>query len=337
MPRRLLSVTCCSFSILIGALTLSPLQAEDSPSATPATSSSAEVPPPAPAENPGATYKLAYKFGPGEVVRYETQHNVKFVSQFSGNQETATNKTETRKIYRVIGVNPDGSADLELVIEWVRMKADFGGGGLPIEFDSKDPGAKSQAKFADILRNVGKPQARLKCAANGKVISVKEMKLVTPAAAGTQSVELKDVSGRDDFNFLTVFPDEPIPVGKTWAEKSEVKVTVEDKLKETIQLQRTYKLDSVEGDIATVSFKTSVLTPVKNPTIAIQLIQRETSGKLQFDMTRGAMITRNVDSDKSVINPAGNNTAMHSSSYLLERIITSTAAISDVPATSAKQ
>ena len=324
MPHRLLTLSCYPVCVLVGVLTMSSLAAKDGPAKT------------APPSDSNATYRLAYQFQKGAVVRYETVQNVKFVSQFKGNQETATNKTETQKVYRVLGVNADGSAELELVIEWVRMKADFGGGGLPVEFDSKAPGANTQAKFADVYKNIGKPQANLLCAPTGKVIKVKEMSLVTPAAAGSQSIKLTDMTGRDDFNFLTVFPEEPIKVGKTWIEKSEIKVTVEDKLKETIQLQRKYTLDSVQGNVATVSFKTSVLTPVKNPTIAIQLIQRETSGKLEFDMTRGAMITRNVDSNKSVINPAGNNTAMHSTSYLLERMVTSTAAISDIPAGSVK-
>ena len=325
MPHKFLSLACLSVCAVFGAIAWAPLAAENIPAAKP------------PAGDPNATYKLVYKFQKGDVVRYETTQNVKFVSQFQGNEEVATNKTETQKVYRILGVNEDGSADIELVIEWVRMKADFGAGGVPVQFDSKAPGANTQAKFADVYKNVGKPQAQLQCAPSGKVLKVKELSLVTPAAAGSQSIKLKDVAGRDDFNFLTVFPEEPIKVGKTWIEKSEIKVTVEDKLKETIQLQRKYTLDSVQGNIATVSFKTSVLTPVKNPTIAIQLIQRETSGKLQFDMARGAMITRNVDSNKSVINPAGNNTAMHSTSYLLEQMVTSTAAISDLPTERAKK
>ncbi len=319
MPHRLRTLACYSLCVLIGVISLSSVIAEDDPVAK------------APAGDSNATYKLAYKFQKGEVVRYETLHNVKFVSQFKGTEEVASNKTQTRKIYRVVSVNPDGSAELELIIEWVRMKADFGSGGLPVEFDSKDPAAKSQAKFADVLRNVGKPQARLQCAPSGKVTSIKEMSLVAPAPAGAQAVQLKDVAGNKDMDFLTVFPDEPIAVGKSWVENSDLKVTVEDKLKETIKLQRKYTLESVTGNVATVSFQTSVLTPVKNPVIAIQLIQRETKGKLEFDLAKGAMISRNVDSNKSVINPAGNNTAMHSTSYLLERMVTATADISDLP------
>lgn len=319
MFHRNLSTWCCGLGLLCGAAALPAFAAEDKPAVAAPDSPAAEAP-----------VRLAYRFQKGDVVRYETVQNVTFVSQFSGNVETATNKTETRKAYRIVAVNPDGSAELELVIEWVRMKADFGGGGLPVEFDSRDPAAKSQAKFANVLKNVGNPQ-RLICAPTGKVLKVKEVSLVTPGPAGSQPVQIKDEAGRDDLNFLTVFPDEPISVGKSWVEKSEIKVVVEDKLKESVELQRTYKLKSVKDGIATVSFKTSVLTPIKKPEVAIQLIQRDTQGELTFDIARGAIVTRTVDADKSVINPAGNNTAMRSTSYLLERMVTSTAEISEAP------
>ncbi len=319
MSPRLSVVLCCGIGLLAGVGALSPLTAQDTK--TPSGS----------AAKTGAGYSLAYKFQAGEVVRYETIQNVKFVSQFQGTVETATNKTETRKAYRVTKVNEDGSANLELVIEWVRMKADFGGGAVPTEFDSKDPAAKSQAKFKDVLKNVGKPQARLVVDSSGKVLKVQEMELVTPAPVGVQNIQMKNMSGRDDFNFLTVFPQKPIQIGEKWSEKSEIKVKVENNLTKALDVRRDYALEAVEGDIATIAFDTKILTPVKDNNIAIQLIQRETKGKLAFDMAKGVVISRTVESDKSVINPAGNNTAMHSTSHLLERLMTETAAISDIP------
>lgn len=323
MSQRLLLTLCCGFALLLGIVVLTPLTAQEAAVQAPEAAT-------------GPAHKLAYKFLPNQVVRYETVQNAKFVSQFSGNVETAINKTELRKAYRVKKVNADGSAELELVIEWVRMKADFGGGAVPTEFDSKDPAAKTQAKFKDVLRNVGKPQALLVVSPTGKVVKVHEMALVTPNPVGVNNIQLKDMTGKDDFNFLTVFPDKAVKVGEKWVEKFNIIVVVEDNLKKTLDAQRTYKLESVEGELATVSFETAVLTPVKDNNIAIQLIQRETKGKLVFDMTLGAVITRTVSSDKSVINPAGANTAMHSTSHLLERIMTNTADISDVPTNSAK-
>lgn len=319
MSQRLSNVIRCGIAVLMGACAVSGISAQDT------------KPEQGAAGKDGPGYVLAYKFQPGEVVRYETVQNAKFVSQFQGIVETATNKTETKKTYRVIKVNEDGSANLELVIEWVRMKADFGGGAVPTEFDSKDPAAKSQARFKDVLRNVGKPQARLIVAPNGQVLKVQEMELVTPSPIGVNNVQMKNMTGRDDFNFLTVFPTKPIKVGESWSEESKILVSVEDNLKKPLDARRDYTLKSVDGAIATVAFKTVILNPIKDNNIAIQLIQRETYGKLAFDMEKGVVISRTVESDKSVINPAGNNTAMHSTSHTLERLMTETAAISDIP------
>lgn len=291
----------------------------------------------APAEAKGPTYQLRYKFEKGEVVQYESVQSVKFISQFKDTVETASNRTETKKKFRVLDVHADGSADLELVIDWVRMKARFSEDDPGLEFDSSDPGAKSQAKFRDVLKNVGKPQAHLKCSSTGKVLKVTDLSLLSPTPTGSRPVQLKDVSGQDDFNFLTVLPAEPIAVGGSWKEKSEIKVVAEDNLKVTVQLQRIYTLSAVEGNQATISFRTSVLTPINNSTISIQLIQRETFGKLIFDMERGNVVSRSIESDKSIISPVGPNTAMHSTSTFIERIVTSTADISDNPTTATKR
>lgn len=288
------------------------------------------------AANPGATYKLAYKYHDGDAVRYETVHKVKFISEFKGTSETATNCTETQKQYRVTKVHPDGSAELELIIEWVRMKVNFGGDDPGTEFDSKEPGAESQAKFRNVMKIIGKPQATLLCAPSGKVLKVAVVK-ANAAEVGKAGVQLKDVAAQDDFSFLTIFPEKPLKIGDSWSEKSDTKVTVDQNLKQTIDLKRTYKLDSVNGNLATISFRTVVLTPNLTPSIEVQLIQRETYGKLVFDMELGAVVSRNVETDKTLIKPAGDNTAMRAASLLVERSLTKTAEVSEVPSEGTKK
>jgi len=54
-------------------------------------------------------------------------------------------------------------------------------------------------------------------------------------------------------------------------------------------------------------------------------------------MERGAVLTRTVDTDKTLIKPIGDNTAMRSQSNLFERLITETAAISDTPSNTIKK
>jgi hypothetical protein len=314
MSRHLAWPLCGVFAAIIGALQLSPLAAEETPAAKSA---------------PGATYHLTYKFRAGDSVGYETINKVRFVSEFKGTTETATNKTETKKRYKVAQVHPDGSADLQLIIDWVRMKVDFGPDAPAVEFDSKNPGTRMQPQFRKVLAIVGRPQATLVCAPNGKVLKLVQEK-ASAEPGGKTDVQLKDVAAQDDFSFLTIFPQAPIKVGDTWSEKSDLKVTVDEKLTHTIELKRTYKLDAVDGNLAKISFKTAILTPFNNPSIAIQLIQRETYGKMEFDMERGSVLTRTVETNKTLIKPVGDNTAMSAVSHLLERQLTETAELTDV-------
>lgn len=316
MSNRFLLIACGALGVLIGVLALPPLTAEDQQGNGAAPAGAA------------AAYRLAYKFQTGDVVRYESVQKSKFVSQFKGNAETSTNETHMRKAYRVVKVYEDGTADLETIIEWVRMKVDFGDGSLPTEFDSKDPASKTQAKFADVSRNIGKPQVRMRTSSTGKVLKVKEVAPVGPAPAGAQ-IQMKDVQGQDSYDFLTIFPAKALKVGEGWEDKSEVQVA-DNNLKKTVDVKTTYTLKAVDGDLATVGFKTVVLTPIRDNNIAIQLMQREPSGELVFDMRKGAVVTRSVTHDKSVINPAGNNTAMNSKGVQFERLVSETAAISDI-------
>lgn len=324
MSRHLVLPLCGVFVALISWLQFSPLTAEDSPAANG----------PNAAATPGApekTYRLAYKYHTGDSVGYETVHKVWFISEFKGTKETATNCTETKKRYKVKQVHPDGSADLELVIDWVRMKVNFGGDDPGVEFDSKDPDAKSQTKFKDVYRIIGKPQTCVQCSSSGRILKVIQEQ-VANGAGGKAEIQLKDIAGQEDASFLTIFPESPIKIGDTWSEKFNTKVTVEGNLKQTIELKRTYKLESVTGNQATIAFKTAILTPFTNASVSIQLIQRETSGKLVFDLERGAVLTRMVDTDKTLIKPIGDNTAMRATSHLLERLLTETAEVTDAPA-----
>ena len=54
-----------------------------------------------------------------------------------------------------------------------------------------------------------------------------------------------------------------------------------------ITIQRNHKLAEVKEGRAVIEFRTAVLTPVQDPSIAGQLIQREIVGKIVFDLDRG--------------------------------------------------
>jgi hypothetical protein len=100
---------------------------------------------------------------------------------------------------------------------------------------------------------------------------------------------------------------------------------------------RTYKLAAVNGNDATIEFRTSILTPIEDPALSAQLIQRETSGKLTFDLSAGLITGRSSSVDRTVVNPFGPKTSLRAAGTYSEKTIPAAAiAAEPKPATVTK-
>jgi hypothetical protein len=55
--------------------------------------------------------------------------------------------------------------------------------------------------------------------------------------------------------------------------------------------------------------------------LAAQLIQRETSGKIVFDIDKGLIVSRTSAVDRTVVNPFGSKSSMRASSTYREQWI----------------
>jgi len=63
--------------------------------------------------------------------------------------------------------------------------------------------------------------------------------------------------------------------------------------------------------VATIELNTVVLTPIHDPSIEVQLIQRDTSSTIRFDIEAGRMIGQQVDIDKRVVGFRGEASSLH--------------------------
>jgi len=280
---------------------------------------------PVPSAPHDGLYRLAYTFREGEIVRYDVLSEQEILSRESEVEETARNKTETKKHYRVVRVHPDGSADLEIVIDWFRMSIAFGDDPLEAKFDSGDPELQPK-KMQHMLKVIGKPQAVMRFAATGKLISVDKIDADLKSNGSGQHSQTLGASGDSLQTFLMIVPDRRIKVGESWSDPFELRVQLEDGLTMPVKLRRTYTLESVNGSVATVAMKTTVLTAINSPRIEAQLIQRVTSGKIEFDLDRGVILKRSVSCRKQVIEPFGPKTLLHAKWSLVESLAPETTA-----------
>ena len=253
-------------------------------------------------------FSLRYQFSPNQFLRYKVTHNSEITTQFNAATDQTTNETVTRKHLRVTSVAEDGTAVVEPVLDQVQMTAKFSG-KPEVRFDSNWDENKIPANFKDTKKIVGKPLARVRVNSRGEFLSVKRLESTTKGGAAQETPD-NDPSR----NFLIVFPEKPVKIGDSWTDKFKSHVSINKEVQREVELLRTYRLTAVENDIAVISMVTSVVAPIRVPAIRVQLIQREPSGEVRFDLQRGMIVSRTLSVDKTVLDCFGPQSSMRAKS-----------------------
>lgn len=238
----------------------------------------------------GEEYLLRYKFEPGQVVRYAVSTYDDYLIQLGTVEEKPYSHQDSVKNYRVISVNDDGSAVLELTnMEWVKIEIEQN--GAHADYDSRTD-KKPEPLFAPLATMVGQPHLRLTISPTGKVSDLQ------PLIKKDQNVE--ELAQQ----ILLELPEEPVKVGGIWTEDDVVPVQIGENssLKQMVKVQRRYFVQSIEKGIVTISVKTKVLTPLGNPDLELQLIRRQPEGTVQLDLERGLLVNRTLTQDNQVLN-----------------------------------
>jgi hypothetical protein len=262
-----------------------------------------------------ATYELKYKFQPGEFLYYEVSNAMKIVTQYNGAAEESQNTSQAWKQLRVVSVDEAGNALLEPMVERVRMSA-IRDEEEAAKYDSAEDG-EAPPQFLQLQETIGKVMARVNVSAHGELNQV----LPTPHA----SAALVDAAKKKDprLNFLIVLPQMPVRINDSWKDRFETDVTVEKGLTQKVVVQRAYTLAAVNGSIATIKLKTSVVTPIDDPQLKVQLIQRTPSGIIEFDLDKGRIVLMKTGVDEVVVNAFGPKSSMSAVTSSTEKLLPS--------------
>lgn len=259
--------------------------ADEKPDAAPATPAS-----------DAQKYTLAFKFADQQQLHYAQHQDSEFESSYDGSGEKVVNRSDIKKHLNIAKVLPDGSAELELIIDSVVMHAQVGDNPAE-DFDSNAKEEADRPDFKTIQKNIGKPQALLHFSSSGRLIKV--------VKEGTDQA----THNSDDYQtLLMTLPEKPVAIGETWKEEFKTRVTVDTKLTEQVSLKRSYTLEKVEGAIAHIATSTYVLTPNRNPNIEVQLCQRKVRGTILFDLQRGVLVSRELAASGDVPDAFGPKT-----------------------------
>jgi hypothetical protein len=93
---------------------------------------------------------------------------------------------------------------------------------------------------------------------------------------------------------------QPLKAGTTWSIPDELRMATDDGPIKKIQTQQQYRLMKVNAGVATIAVETQILTPVNDPKLQSQLVQKLQKGTIEFDVDAGRLIRKQMDIDEQV-------------------------------------
>ncbi len=238
-------------------------------------------------------YLLKYMYKPGEVITYEIEHLATVDTTIAGNNQQTKMRSKSKRSLHVKEVNDEGHISFDHVIDNVDMWSEVSG-REPIRYNSqadKEP----PAEYEHVAKTIGVPISKITMDSRGNVID-REDKVVQPnLGLGGFSIPL---------------PKQEIGIGYRWSQPYDVKVRLQDNRVKTVKTRQRFELTKVETGVATISIKTQILTPINDPRVKAQLVQRISEGEIRFDVDSGRLISKQLDWDTGVLGFNGPNSNM---------------------------
>lgn len=250
------------------------------------------------------TYEFAYKYRPFEVVRWNVVHRADVRTKVSGSQQTAETVTESIKRWHITEVGADGAITLEHSVEMVDMKQKLTGREM-VHYNSQTD-KEPPPGFEQTANSIGKVLSVVTMDRHGFVID---------------RVDFDEMRASKDGLLTLPLPEEPIPVGHVWYYPHTIDVPLEAGIVKKIKARQRFRLVNVEENVATIHVETQILTPVDDPKIEAQLVQREQEGEVKFDLETGRIVEQQMDLDKRVVDFSGPGSSMHYTTRFTEAIL----------------
>jgi hypothetical protein len=250
-------------------------------------------------------YLLRYKFQKGEELRWEVLQQSVTQASVSGIVKSTESVSKSTKLWRVKDVDAAGVATFEHVVEDVEMKQQLSGHD-PVRYNSKTD-KKAPDGFADLAQSVGVVLTEARLDPQGNVVSRKNR----PAKASAQQ----------EGPMTIPLPKDPVAIGESWSYNHEADLVRQNQTRKKIKLVQKFTLEDVKTGVATIRVANQILTPISDPALEVQVIQRESTGTLKFDVEAGRVLSQQIDADKRVIGFRGDASSMHYLNRFSEKLI----------------
>lgn len=239
-------------------------------------------------------YTLKYKCQPGDELRWRVVHVVTVETKIKGVAQTAKTRSVSSKLWKVTGVDEQGQITFAHVIEDVDMWQSVTG-REDVTYNSRTD-KTPPAGYEHVAESLKGPLATVTITPGGMIANRQDARPQFNPGIGELTIPL---------------PNQPVKVGAKWRLPEELKVRLSDGRVQSVKTQQVYSLAEVSDNVAKILIETQVLTPVEDPKVQSQLVQRLTRGEATFDIEAGRMLSKKMDLDETVLGFEGPESMMH--------------------------
>ena len=260
-------------------------------------------------------YQLQYQLNEGELIRSRVVHLVSMDTKIDGEFENLKSRSVSTRVFQVNEVDAEGNITLVHRVEdaelWQKVT-----GQNEVRYNSKTDEVVPQ-HYERIAASIGKPLAEITVSPSGAIVARKDEVTQFNPGIGVLMPRL---------------PDYPIAIGQKWYTPQEVRIRTKDGRVKTIKLRKLYTLKKVSNQLATISVRTQVITPVQDAKIKSQLMQRMQHGEFQFDLAKGRIYSSRMELDERVVGFNGAASMIHYLSRMTEQLVKPAPSAEDVSA-----
>jgi hypothetical protein len=238
-------------------------------------------------------YLLAYKFAAGDEFRTKVVHLVTVETKINGTENSDSSRCVSNRLWRIKQVDGSGNIVFENIVESVDMWTKSTG-RAEVRYNSQTD-KMPPAEYLLVAGSMGKVLSVVTMDPHGRIISRDDKQKQFNPGIGDLTIP---------------FPAQAVKAGTTWSIPDEVHVKLDDGTIKKISTRQRYKLDNVENGVATITVATQVLTPVNDPKVQSQLVQRLQVGTIKFDVDAGRLIHKQMDLDQAVFGFSGPDSHM---------------------------
>lgn len=245
------------------------------------------------ADDSNETFDLAYKFTAGKTFHTKVLHHVVIETTIKGATQKAMTRSNSTKTWKILSVAENGNITFVHSVDHVDMWQSVSG-RQEVKYNSLTD-EKPPPGYEMVAAAVNVPLATVTMDRHGRVIERKDTHSQFNPGIGELTIPL---------------PQQKVKVGTKWSIPDVVKLKQDNGQIKKIETMQVYKLEKVETGVATISLETQVITPLNDPKLRSELVQRLQRGTIKFDIDAGHLLHKQLDMSETVIGFNGADSQM---------------------------